>query len=111
MLPVVLYGCETWSLTRREKHRPRVYENIWIEEGEVVGDWRRLHNEKIYKLYESPNILRVIKQRRMKWEGHVTRIGQMRNAHKILVGKSEEKNNSEDLGTDRKIILEWILGK
>ena len=66
ILPVVLYGCETWSLTLREERKLR---------DEVTGEWRRLHNEELNDLYCSPCIVRVIKSRRMKWAGHVARMG------------------------------------
>jgi len=58
---------------------------------EVVGGWRRLHNQELHNLYASPNIVRVIKSRRMRWTGHVTRMKEIRNACNILVGKSEGK--------------------
>jgi len=80
ILPVVLYGCETWSLTLREERRLRVFEikvlrRIFGPRGdEVTGDWRRLHNEELNNLYCSPNIVRVIKWRRMRWAGHVARM-------------------------------------
>jgi hypothetical protein len=81
VLPVVLYGCETWSRTLREKQRLRVFENrvlrrIFGPKGdEATGEWRRLHNEELNDLYSSPNIIRVIKPRRMRWVGHVARMG------------------------------------
>jgi hypothetical protein len=69
MLPVVLYGCETWSLTLREEHRLR---RIFIpKRDEVTGDWRKLQNEELHNLYSSPNIMRMIKSRRMRWAGNV----------------------------------------
>ena len=68
ILPVVLYGCETWSLTLREEGRLRVFENrMW--------EWKKLHNEELGDLYSLPNILRVVKSRRMIWAGHVARMG------------------------------------
>ena len=77
ILPVVLYGCETWLLTLRDEHRPRVFENRVLRRifgprrDEVTGEWRKLHNEELSDLYSSQNILRVIKSRRMRWLGHV----------------------------------------
>jgi hypothetical protein len=78
---------------------------------EVAGSWRRLHSEELHNLYASPNIIRVIKSRRMRWAGHVARMGEMRNAYDILVGKFEGKRLLEGLGADGEIILEWILWK
>ena len=77
-MPVVLYGCEAWSLTLREEHRLRVFENmiqrrIFAPKRDENGEWRRLHNEELHSLYRSPNIVRVIKSRRLRWAGHVGR--------------------------------------
>ena len=97
ILPVVLYGCETWSLTLREERRLRVFENKVLRRifgprrDEVTGDWRRLHNEEINVLYSSPNIVRVIKSRRMRWAGHVARMGEERGVYRVLEGKPEGK--------------------
>ena len=97
LLPVVLYGCETWSLTFREEHRLRVFENrvlrrvFWSKGDEVTGEWRKLHNEELSDLYSLPNIVRVVKTRRMRWAGHVARMGQGRGVHRVLVGKPEGK--------------------
>ena len=80
ILPVVLYGCEIWSLTLREERRLRVFENRVLrgvfgpKRDEVTGEWRKLHNE-LSDLYSLPNIVRVVKLRRMRWAGHVARIG------------------------------------
>ena len=82
--PVVLYGCETRSLTLREKRKLRVFENMVLRRlfgprrEEVTGEWRRLHNEELNDLYSSPNIVWVIKSRRKRWAGHVARMGQER---------------------------------
>jgi hypothetical protein len=87
ILPVVLYGCETWSLTLREEHRLRVFENrvlrriFGLKRDEVTREWRKLHNEELHNLYSSPNIIRMIKSRKMKWAGHVARMGEKRNAY------------------------------
>jgi hypothetical protein len=97
ILPVVFYGCETWYLTLKEEHRVRVSENRVLKRifgpkrEEVAGDWRRLHNEGLHNLYTSPIIVKVIKSRRMRWTGHIARMGEMRNAYKSLVGKPERK--------------------
>ena len=82
MLPVVLYGCETWSLTLREERKRRVFENMVLrrifgpKRDEVTVEWRRLHNEELNDLYSSPNIVRVTKSRRLGWAGHVARMGE-----------------------------------
>jgi hypothetical protein len=93
ILPVVLYGCETWSLTLREEHRLRVFENRVLrrifgpERDEVTGEWRKLHNKELRDFYSSPSIIRIIKSRRMRWAGHVARMGEKRNAYRLFVGK------------------------
>jgi hypothetical protein len=95
IFPVVLYGCETWSLTLKEEHRLRVFENRVLrrifgpKRDEVIREWRRLHNEELYDLYSSPNIIRVIKSRRMRWAGHVAGMGEGRGAYRVLVGRLE----------------------
>jgi hypothetical protein len=93
ILPVVLYGCETLSLTLREVHRLRVFENRVLrrifgpKKDEVTGGWRKLHNAELHGLYSSPSLVRVIKARRMRWAGHVARMGEVRGAYNILVGR------------------------
>jgi hypothetical protein len=81
MLPVVLYGCETWSLTLREEHRLKAFGNRVLRRifgprrDEVTEEWRKLHNEELHDLYSSPTITRIIKFRRMRLAGHVARMG------------------------------------
>ena len=93
ILPVVVYGCETWSLTMREERRLKVFENrvprrIFVpKRDEVTGEYRKLHNEELNDQYCSPKIVRVIKSRRMKWAGYVTSIGEKKGVHILLVGK------------------------
>jgi hypothetical protein len=78
ILPVVLYVCENWSLTSREEHRLRVFENRVLrmifgpKRDEVTGEWRKLHHEELRDLFTSPSIIRIIRSRRMRWAGHVT---------------------------------------
>jgi hypothetical protein len=94
---VVLYGCETWSLTLREEQRLRVFQNRVLrrisgpKRDKVTEGWRKLHNKKLRALYSSPSIIRMIKSRRMKWVGHVAWMGKERNAYRLLVGKLEGK--------------------
>jgi hypothetical protein len=80
ILPVELYGCGSWSLNLREEHRLRLFEKILLRtifgpKMEEEGSWRKLHNDELHGLYSSPNIVRVIKTRRMRWVGHVARVG------------------------------------
>jgi hypothetical protein len=97
ILPVVLDGCETCSLTLREEHRLRVFENRVLRRifgpkwDEVTGEWRKLHNEELHNLYSSPDIIRQIRSRRMRLAGHVTRMGEEKKVYKVLVGKAEGK--------------------
>ena len=97
ILPVVLYGCEAWSLILREERKLRVSENMVLRRifgprrDEVTGEWRRLHNEELNDLYSSPNIVRVIKSRRMRWAGHVAHKGEERIVYRVLVRKPEGK--------------------
>jgi hypothetical protein len=96
ILPFVLYGCETWSVTLRVEHRLRVFENrvlrrIFGPKREEDGSWRKLHNDELHNLYCSPNIVRVIKSRRMRWAGHVAHMGEGRDVYRVLVGRPEWK--------------------
>ncbi|KAJ4436175.1 hypothetical protein ANN_18805 [Periplaneta americana] len=97
ILPVVLYGCETWTLTLREEQRLRVFENkvlrkiFGAKRDEVTGEWRKLHNTELHALYSSPDIIRNIKSRRLRWARHVARMGESRNAYRVLIGRPEGK--------------------
>jgi len=115
ILPVLLYGCETWSLTLREERKLRVFENMVLRRifgprmDEVTGEWKRLHNEELNDLYSSPNIVRVIKSRRMRWAGHVARMGEERGCIGSWWGNRRERDHWGDLGLDGWIILGWIF--
>jgi hypothetical protein len=80
VLPVVLYGCETWSLTLKEEHKLRVFENRVLrrifgpKRDGVTGGWRKLHNEELHNLYSSPSIIRIIHSRRIRWVEYVARV-------------------------------------
>jgi hypothetical protein len=95
ILSVVLYGCETWSLTFRQESKLKVLGN-WVlrkisgsERDEVSGDWRRSHNEGLHELYSSPNFVGVIESRRVEWVGQLAPLGERRDTYRDLVGRSE----------------------
>ena len=104
ILPVVLYGCETWSLTLKEERRLRVFENRMLRRifgparEEETGEWRKLHNEELNDLYSSPNIVWMIKSRRMTWVEHVAHTRERRGAYRVLVRKLEGKRPLGRLG-------------
>ena len=98
-----------------EERRLRVFENRVLrrifgpKRDEVTVERRNLHNEELNELFSSPNIVRVIKSRRMRWVGHVARMGERRGVYRVLVGKSEGKRQLEGTGIDGRIILRWIF--
>jgi len=108
--PVVLYGCETWSLTLREERKLRVFENMVLRRifgprrFEVSGEWRRLHNEELNDLYSSPNIVRVIKSRIMRGSGHVAHMGE----DKGCIGSWWGTGGKETTGKPRRRWLDYI---
>jgi hypothetical protein len=102
---------KTWSLTLREEHRLRVFENMvlrrifGLKRGEVTGEWRKLHTEELHDLYSSPSIIRILKARKMRRAGHVARMGEKRNAYSVFVGKPEGR---KPLGRPRRRWLDNI---
>jgi hypothetical protein len=113
ILPVVLYGCKTTSL---KKHRPRVFENRVLRrisgpKREEDGSWRKLHNDEHHSLYSSPNIVRVIKSRRMRWAGHAARMGRRGVFTGFWLRGPKVRDHWEDLGVGGRITLSWTLGR
>jgi hypothetical protein len=97
ILSVVLYGFEIWSLTLREERSLGVFEN-WVlsrrfgpKRDEVTGMRRKLHNVELRDLYSSPNIVQILKSRRIRWAWHVARMEEGRGVYRVLVGKPEGK--------------------
>jgi hypothetical protein len=76
---------------------------------EATGEWRVPHNEELHDLYSSPNIIRVMKSRRMRWAGHVARMGEKRGAYRILMGRPEGRHHLGDPGGNGRVILKWIF--
>ena len=121
ILPFVVYGFETWSLTLREEHRLSVFENRVLREifganrDEVTVEWRKLHNEELYDLYCSPNIIHVIKLMRMRWAGHVACMVDRRSVYRVLAGRPEGKRPLDKPGYKWKdniksIFKKWDVG-
>jgi hypothetical protein len=94
---VVLYGCETWSLTVREEHRLRVF---GLKRGEVTGSWRKLYNEGLHNFYPSPSIIRMMKSRRMRWTGHLAQMGAKR-----IMESQKKGDHLEDHDIGQLIVL------
>jgi hypothetical protein len=94
-------GAKLGLLTLREEHRLRVFGNRILrrifapKRDKMTGDWRKLNKEELHNLYSSPNVIRMIKLRRMRWAGHVARMRETRNAYRILMGKPEGKSPLE----------------
>jgi hypothetical protein len=110
ILPVVLYGCETWSLTLREEYRLRVFENrvlrrIFGSKREEHASWRKLHNDELHSLYSSPNIVRVIESRSTRWAGRMARMGKVEVFTGLWLGGPKVRDHWEDLGVGGRITL------
>jgi hypothetical protein len=111
ILPIVLYGCESWSVTLREEHRLRVFEKRVLrgmfgpKGDELTGQLRKLQNGELHNLYTSPDIMRQFKSRRIRWVGHVVCVGEGRNMYRVLVGNPEGKG---PLGRLRHRSEDWI---
>jgi hypothetical protein len=101
----------------REEHRLRVFENRVLrrifgpKRDEVMGEWRKIQNEELHDLSSSPNIVQVIKIRRMRWVRHMASMGESRGAYRVWWGNLREKDHFEDPGVDGRIILRWIFRK
>ena len=115
ILPVVIYGYETWSLTLSEERRLRVFENRVLrrifgpKRDAVTEEWRQLHNEKLDDLYCSPNIIRVIKSIRMRWAELVAHMGRGEKQTGIWWENPRERDYLEDLDVDRRTLLKCIV--
>jgi hypothetical protein len=92
ILPVVLCGCETWSLAYREEHRVRLYENRVLRRifepkwDEITGEWRKIHNKELNHMYPWPKVIRVIKSRRKRWVWHIALVVERRGAYRVWWG-------------------------
>jgi hypothetical protein len=97
VLNLVLYGCQKWFLTKREEHKLRLFQNRVLrrifgsKRDGLTGGWRKLHKEEFHNLYSSACIIGIIKSRRMRWVGHVARMGEKRNVYRLLVVKPERE--------------------
>jgi hypothetical protein len=108
ILPVVLYECEAWSLTLREEGvwEQGAEQSMWTQEGyKVIEGWIKLHKEELHNLYSSPNIIRIIKSRRMRWAWQM---------HVGFLWQSQKEGDHQkvvDVDVGWSVILKWILGK
>jgi hypothetical protein len=115
ILPVVLYGCETWSQTLREGHRLRVFENRVLrrifgpKRDEVTGEWRKLHSKELHDLNCSPSTIGIIKSSRMRWAGYVARMGRRGKRVGCWWESQRERGHYEDHDVGGWIILRWIF--
>ena len=114
ILPVVLYGCENWSLTLREGLGLMILENVAVrrifgpKKDEVTGEWGKLGNEELNDLYPSSYLIRVLKSR-MLWARHVARMWERRGHTSFWWGNLRERDHLQDSGVDDWIIIRWIF--
>jgi hypothetical protein len=117
ILLVVLYGCETWSLTLSEERKMRVFENrvlrrtVGPKRDEVTGEWRTFRNEEVHDLYSSLIIVQVIKSRRVRWAGHVARRGRREACIGFWWGNLRDRDHWVNPDLDGRRILGWIFKK
>jgi hypothetical protein len=108
----VLYGCETWSLTSREERKLRAFENRVLRR--IFGPKREeegSHNDELHNLFSSPNIVKLIKSRRMRWAGQVARMGDGKGVYRVLVGRPESKKPLGRPSCRWEVTLRWTLGR
>jgi hypothetical protein len=88
-----------------------VLRRIFGPKREEDGSWRKLHNDELHRLYSSQNTVRLIKLRRMRWAGHVARMGEGRGVYRVWLGGPKARDHWEDLGVGGRITLRWTLGR
>jgi hypothetical protein len=117
IVPFVLYGCDTSSLILRQEHRLRVFENSFVrriflpQRDEVTGEWRKLHSEEHHDLYLSPDSMKQIESRRMRWAVHMARRGEETKVYRFFVESPKKRDHSEDQGMDGRIGSDCLLGR
>ena len=114
ILPVVLYGCETWSLILREKCRlfeNRILRRIFSPKRDENGKWRTLLDDQLHSLYSSPNTVREIKSRKLRQAGHVARLEEGMSSFKFFTGKPMERDLEGYVDADGKTLLKWLIKK
>jgi hypothetical protein len=113
----IVSPCETWSLKLRQEHRLKVFEKrvlrriFGLKKNDVTGQRRKLHSGELHNLYSSPYTIRQIKSRRMRWAGHVARVGEGRIVYRVLVGKPEGKEHLKEQGVEGRMGSKWTLGR
>jgi hypothetical protein len=104
-------GLSLWGRNTDRVFENRVLRKIFGPKREEDGSWRKLHNDELRDLNSSPNIVRVIKSRRMRWAGHVARMGEGRGVYRFWLGGPKVRDHWEDLGVDGRVTLSWTLGR